>query len=264
MVVINTVVFILVLRVLLKHCHRKMQDSSRQKKRVQDTLRAVFSIFSIMVMFGLQWLFGALTITKASLAFQWLFVIFSTFQGFILFTFFVVMASDAREEWRNVINRGRERGSQLSKSLFSSRKTKSKTDTLSSSVSRDTHSKTDATLSTATGSLSPKTSLADQATTVIKGESSCVYTNGHNDCEWESEEKESFEILPHALKPKSIMKHSDHDHPPIAAAAKKSHFELEKLGLDEDGKPYPDSRVEDQIAQPVKELIENYEEITQL
>ena len=80
LVLFNTVVLVLVIRVLIKHSVRKLKDKE-DKEKVQGTFKTLISVASIMLMFGLQWLFGALTIAEASTAFQWLFVIFSTLQG---------------------------------------------------------------------------------------------------------------------------------------------------------------------------------------
>ena len=102
------VVFVLVLRVLIKHCVRKIGDMEKAK-RAQGTFKTFISIVSISFMFGLQWVFGAFTIAEASLVFQWLFVVFSTLQGFFLFLFFCVFTQDAREEWLNVITCGRRK-----------------------------------------------------------------------------------------------------------------------------------------------------------
>ena len=65
-----------------------------------------------MFLFGLTWLFGALTITgfgdsRASTAFQVLFVILNAFQGFFIFLFFCVFSKDARESWMEVFTCGR-------------------------------------------------------------------------------------------------------------------------------------------------------------
>ena len=118
LVLLNTIVFVLVIRVLVKHSARKLKDANNAKK-LQGTFKTLISIMSIMFMFGLQWLFGALTIAQASLAFQWLFVIFSTLQGFFLFLFFVVLGKETRDEWLNVFTcgkrkKGRKRGPSVS------------------------------------------------------------------------------------------------------------------------------------------------------
>ncbi len=60
-------------------------------------------------MFGLSWFFGALTVVDAHQAFQWLFVIFNSLQGFFLFIFFCVVGKDARAEWLNVLRCGRKK-----------------------------------------------------------------------------------------------------------------------------------------------------------
>ena len=105
LVLFNTVVFALVIRVLIKHSCRKLADVEKRKK-LQGTIKTLISVISIMFMFGLQWLFGAFTIAEASEVFQWLFVIFSTLQGFFLFLFFCVLTQDAREEWLNFFSFG--------------------------------------------------------------------------------------------------------------------------------------------------------------
>ena len=106
MVLFNTVVFVLVLRVLIKHSMRKSKEA-KPTQQLKATMKTMISITSIMLMFGLQWLFGALTIAEASLAFQWLFVIFSTLQGLFFFLFFCVLGKGAREEWLKLFLRRR-------------------------------------------------------------------------------------------------------------------------------------------------------------
>ena len=101
----NVVMFILAVRVLVIH-------SMKKKKSVKSTIKTMISIVGIMVMFGLTWLFGALTVTgfgsaAASVAFQVLFVILNAFQGFFIFLFFCVFSKDARESWLELLCRGR-------------------------------------------------------------------------------------------------------------------------------------------------------------
>jgi hypothetical protein len=105
LVVFNMVVFVMVIRVLLSHSIRKLEGQDKKKQAV-GTVKTLISVISIMFMFGLQWLFGAFTIAAASEAFQWLFVIFSTLQGFFLAIFFCVLSQDAREEWLNFFSLG--------------------------------------------------------------------------------------------------------------------------------------------------------------
>ena len=116
LVLFNMVVFVIVLRVLLHHCRRKVGDLVKMKK-AQATFRTFISVVLISFMFGLQWVFGAFTISKASVVFQWLFVIFSTLQGFFLFLYFCVFTDDAREEWFNLLSCGRRKGRKRAVSL---------------------------------------------------------------------------------------------------------------------------------------------------
>ena len=89
--------------VLIKHTKKKLvKDSNKKKEVTQGTIKAIISIFSVMLMFGLSWLFGALSISDAAIFFQWPFVILNTMQGFFLFLFFCVIGKDAREEWINL------------------------------------------------------------------------------------------------------------------------------------------------------------------
>ena len=105
---VNVVLFVLVLRVLIKHSRRKIVKS-KDAKKYKGTLKTFISIVSIMAMFGLSWLFGAFTISGASIVFSWLFVIFNSLQGFVLFLFFCVIGKDPREEWKSVLTCGRSR-----------------------------------------------------------------------------------------------------------------------------------------------------------
>jgi hypothetical protein len=101
----NTVIFIMVTAVLIKHTRKKLAKDSKKKKEVtQGTVKAIISVFSVMVMFGLSWLFGALSIDEGALFFQWPFIILNTLQGFFLFIFFCVIGKDAREEWLNLLS----------------------------------------------------------------------------------------------------------------------------------------------------------------
>ena len=108
LVLFNTVVFVIVINVLLKHIRRKIADLDK-RAQVLSALKTLISVILIMFMFGIQWLLGAFTIAEASTAFQWLFVIFSTLQGLFIFIFFVALNQEAREEWLNMFSFGRRK-----------------------------------------------------------------------------------------------------------------------------------------------------------
>ena len=101
----NAVVFVMVTVVLIKHTRKKLaKDSIKKKEITRGTIKAIISVFSVMLMFGLSWLFGALSIDQGAIFFQWPFVILNTLQGFFLFIFFCVIGDDAREEWLNLLS----------------------------------------------------------------------------------------------------------------------------------------------------------------
>ena len=98
----NSIVFVMVTVVLIKHTRKKLAKGSK-KETSQGTIKAIMSIVSVMVMFGLSWLFGALSVSDGAIFFQWPFVIFNTLQGFILFIFSCVIGKDARDEWIDLL-----------------------------------------------------------------------------------------------------------------------------------------------------------------
>jgi len=67
-------------------------------------IRLLISIMGVMVLFGLTWVFAALTISEASVVFQILFAAFNSLQGFFLFLFFCVFNEDAQNFWRQVFS----------------------------------------------------------------------------------------------------------------------------------------------------------------
>ena len=103
----NTVVFLMIVPVLIRHKMREIKTADK-KQKIQGSTRATFSIISMMFMFNLQWLFGALTIAEASLPFQWIFVILVTLQGLFLSIFFCVVGKNAREEWLKFLLRRKQ------------------------------------------------------------------------------------------------------------------------------------------------------------
>ena len=61
-----------------------------------------------MNIYGLTWIFGIFTfIPGSSVAFQYLFAIFNSLQGFFMFLFFCVLGKEARESWAKLICRGK-------------------------------------------------------------------------------------------------------------------------------------------------------------
>ena len=106
----NIVVFVLVIGVVVKQT-RYTLDHTKEQMDVKTTIRLLIGIAKVMFLFGLTWLFGALTVTgfgdaRASTAFQVLFVICNAFQGFFIFLFFCVLSKDGRESWLELLSCG--------------------------------------------------------------------------------------------------------------------------------------------------------------
>ena len=103
-ILFNTVIFVIVIVVIVKHTKRranKVQEGSNYK----TALRLMLSIGGVMVLFGLTWLFAAFTILEATIAFQFIFAILNSLQGFFIFLFYCVIAKDARMMWTSVLLR---------------------------------------------------------------------------------------------------------------------------------------------------------------
>ena len=73
----------------------------------------MISIAGIMSLYGLTWIFGALTIDKASFAFQVIFVVLNSLQGFFIYLFLCVLSRDGRELWLELLFCGRYKSSHL-------------------------------------------------------------------------------------------------------------------------------------------------------
>ena len=78
-------------------------ERKNERMNTKTAVRLLISIIGVMFLFGLTWLFGALTVTGATLAFQVLFAIFNSLQGFFIFLFFCVCSKDARELWKETL-----------------------------------------------------------------------------------------------------------------------------------------------------------------
>ena len=87
----NVIIFIFVFVVLVKQT-----KFSRKHKKKQSTMKLMANLMAIVCLFGLTWVFGALTIIKADQAFQIVFTATNSFQGFFIFVFFCIVNSDVR------------------------------------------------------------------------------------------------------------------------------------------------------------------------
>ena len=95
--IFNFIVFVIVARTAIQH---------RRKTSAKGTsvVGLILRLIGVTFLLGMTWVFGALTVvSQTSLAFQILFAIFNSSQGFFLFLFFCVLNKDARESWKRIL-----------------------------------------------------------------------------------------------------------------------------------------------------------------
>ena len=102
----NAVIFVSVISVLAKQIHKKFANKDHANRKT--VVRLMISITGVMALFGLTWVFGALTVREASTAFQFLFAIFNSLQGFFIFLFFCVFGREGKAFWLQVLCCGRK------------------------------------------------------------------------------------------------------------------------------------------------------------
>ncbi len=118
----NVVIFIWVIVILVRHTRGQIKRS-KEKMKPKTVVRLLISISGIMFLFGLTWLFAAFTFqigtsTVLRDAFQALFTIFASFQGFFIFLFFCVFNREARESWKETLSCGRYKSELLHPSQY--------------------------------------------------------------------------------------------------------------------------------------------------
>ena len=118
----NFVISVMVVTVLLRHMRNTMGRMKGQMNQ-KTTVRLLISIMGIVFLFGLTWVFGALTISDASLPFQIIFVVTNGFQGFFIFLFLCVFSNDARELWVEFLSCGRCKSKSLPSRVVRTSKT---------------------------------------------------------------------------------------------------------------------------------------------
>ena len=106
--IFNIVIFIWVIVVLVRHTRG---TAARKKESVskKTIIRLMISVSGVMFLFGLTWLFAILTFSVTGLrqAFQILFTIFNSFQGFFIFVFFCVFNKEVLESWKELLSCGK-------------------------------------------------------------------------------------------------------------------------------------------------------------
>ena len=121
LVLMNAVMFVCITFVQLRYVcctHRqRTQDAKDGSKSTNlgENFMIVLKLWCILCLFGLTWLFGALTITRtASYIFSTLFAIFSSLQGFFIFVFLCLLSKDALQTYKQICCSKRGRTSTIS------------------------------------------------------------------------------------------------------------------------------------------------------
>ncbi|XP_028402439.1 uncharacterized protein LOC114525371 isoform X2 [Dendronephthya gigantea] len=91
----NTIVFVMVLRTMMRSHKVKSQDNIT---KVRTGVKAAVVIFPIL---GLTWVFGLMTFNRETLIFRYLFAVFNSAQGMLIFLFHCVLNKQMRDVVRN-------------------------------------------------------------------------------------------------------------------------------------------------------------------
>ena len=104
MIIFNTVVYVLVIRVLVKHNLQKKKHKIDKSLSAVEVVKLLLSICGIMILFGLTWIFAIFTFVSSNrdiaFALQFIFAFFNALQGFWIFFFFVLLNAEARQAWK--------------------------------------------------------------------------------------------------------------------------------------------------------------------
>ena len=92
---VNTIGFVLILRSLIKSS--STITSTKKTSGVEQARRGA----AISVYLGLTWIAGFLAIGDVKLVFQYLFFIFNSLQGFLIFLFYCVLSTEVRAKYRS-------------------------------------------------------------------------------------------------------------------------------------------------------------------
>ncbi len=107
-IVFNTVIYSLVIRVLVKHNLQKNKHKlNKSSLTALEVIKLILSICGIMFLFGLTWIFAIFTFVSSNrdvaFALQFIFALFNALQGFWIFFFFVLLNAEARESWKELL-----------------------------------------------------------------------------------------------------------------------------------------------------------------
>lgn len=138
----NYVIFVIVVLVIVKKMCRGQNVSAKTNQSSTANLKLMMGIFSVSVVLGLTWIFGAFIVSESSQLFRYLFVILNVFQGFIFFVFIVLIGADGRAFWIKTLrleklSRNLSRSNQITRTNFSSSSPKATSSTIAARLPGD-------------------------------------------------------------------------------------------------------------------------------
>lgn len=101
---VNLIVFIMVSRVLFTP--RMNSKPGATKKKGTVTIAQIRGAFTVMVLLGITWVFGALAVKQLKLVFQYVFCIANSLQGLLIFIVRCLLYPEARCAWKQLITTG--------------------------------------------------------------------------------------------------------------------------------------------------------------
>ena len=110
----NAVMFVCITFVQIRHICRTRRQHAKDHKDSKSTNMGencviVLKLWCILVLFGLTWLFGVLTIMRTtSFIFSTLFAVFTSLQGFFIFIFLCLLSKDSLRMYKHICCRRRE------------------------------------------------------------------------------------------------------------------------------------------------------------
>ena len=104
--ILDIVILVVVMRTIYKsstsNLRRELNKDSSQMDLIMGQAKVAFSC---SVLLGITWLFGVLAVGDARDAFQYLFTIFNSLQGFFIFLLYTVRSPEVRKEWRRLLRK---------------------------------------------------------------------------------------------------------------------------------------------------------------
>ena len=103
---INSIVFILVTRVIAKPPKNKSGRLANKHQQVTITVAQVRGAAAVMVLLGITWVFGVFAFGRAKVIFQYVFCVTNSLQGFFIFLVRCLLFPEARAAWTLLLTTG--------------------------------------------------------------------------------------------------------------------------------------------------------------